>query len=127
MSRSEKRAASGLIRNTGSYDVVVASRLGAVAFIARQAPVSVPPEPEAFAAADASFSESRWLDSQLPYEVGPDGRAKPPVIKNSRARATFSAEAIKALPAGDLDVVIVTADGERRCSVQARQRVRLFP
>lgn len=186
-SRSERRAA-GPIRRTGSYDVVVSTNLGAVAFLAHQAeeggqtlgvsdvpswvlgaavyvfveprkpprdwgaptsgrmpiiempssieqvvlnskaaPASVPPTPEDFEPADASFTESKWLVSQLPHQIGPDGRLRPMVFENSRARATFSLESIKALPAGDLDVVIVTKDAERRCSIPARDRARLFP
>jgi len=42
------------------------------------------------------------------------------------ARATFSIESVKALPVGDLDIVIVTKDGDRRCSIGAKDRSRLF-
>jgi hypothetical protein len=183
--RSERRAASGLIRRTGSYDVILASNIGAIAFLASQAkkggkalgvsdvpvwalnpavhvfveprkppydwssnatpkvevpapiggvilnsrtaPGSVAPTPEAFETADASFSESKWLESQLPLTMGPDGRWRAMVFERSRARATFSIESIKALPAGDLDITIVTTEGERRCGIQARDRGRLFP
>jgi hypothetical protein len=186
-SRADRRAAVGPIRPTGSYDVVVSTSLGAVAFIAHQAkkggktlgvsdvpswvldaavyvfveprkpprdwgapsagrvpnvevpssiarvvlnskaaPASVPPEPKDFATAHASFTESKWLVSQLPYQIGPDGHPRPMVFENSRARATFSLESIKAL-AGDLDVVIVTKDGERRCNIPARDRTPLLP
>jgi len=187
-SRDERRAASGLIRPTGSFDVVLATNLGAIAFLAHQAKeggktpsvsdvpawaltpaayvfvegrkpprdwsapstgaipkVEVPssieaivlnsvatpggeaPKPEGFETADASFSESSWLVSQLPTQVGPDGRPRPMVFERIRARATFSGKSISALPAGDLEVVIVTKAGERRCSIRARDRVRLFP
>jgi len=183
-SRADKHAATGPIRRTGSYDVVVSTTLGAIAIVAQQAkeagktlsvsdvpswisttavhvfveprkppydwssrslpivevpssielivinskahPASVPPEAKDFATADASFSESKWLVSQLPQQPGADGRPTPKVYKNSRARATFSLESIKALPAGDLDVVIVTKDAERRCSIRASDRTRLF-
>ena len=188
VSRADRRAAIGPLRPTGSYDVVVSTPLGAVAFIASQArrsgktlgvadvppwalhaavhvfveprkpprdwnagasgempmvdvpssiervvlnskaaPASVPPEPKDFARAPASFSEDSWLDSQLPNQIGPDGRPRPMVFENSRARAAFSLESIKALAAGDLDVVVVTRDAERRCSIGARDRARLFP
>ena len=188
VSRADRRAAIGPLRPTGSYDVVVATALGAVAFIASQAkqtgkslgvsdvppwalhggahvfveprkpprdwsagaagtmpmvdvpssiervvlnskgaPAPAPPEPKDFAMAHASFSESSWVDSQLPNQIGPDGRPRPMVFENSRARATFSLESIKALAAGDLDVVVVTRDAERRCSIGARDRARLFP
>jgi hypothetical protein len=187
-SRSAKRAASGLIRRTGSYDVVVSTNLGAVALVAHQAkergqtlgvsdvpawvlnaavyvfveprkpprdwgaassgripivevpssiaevvlsskvsPVSVLSKPETLVTADASFSESSWLESQLPYQLGSDGRPRPMVFKNGRARVTFLIESLSALPAGDIDIVIVTNDGERRCSIRAGDRVRLFP
>ena len=186
-SRADRRAAAWPSRPTGSYDVVVSTNLGAVAFIAYQArksgktlgvsdvpswvlpaavyvfveprkppydwgasssrmpnievpssiklvvlnskatPASVPPEPTDFATAHASFTESKWLESQLPYQIGPDGKPRPMVFENSRARATFSLESIKALGAGDLDVVIVTRDGERRCNIPARDRAPLFP
>jgi hypothetical protein len=187
-SPSERRAASGLIRRTGSYDVVLATNLGAIAFLAYQAkeggktlgvsdvpawvlnravyvfieprkpprdwgapssgaiptvegpssieevllnskttPASTALKPEVFETADASFSESRWLVSQLPAQVGPDGRLRPMVFERSRGRATFSGASVTGLPAGDLEIVIVTKDGERRCDIRARDRARLFP
>jgi len=183
--RADRRAATGPIRPTGSYDVTVASNLGAVAFIARQAKeagrtlsvsevpswarrsavhvfieprqpprdwgapsssripiVEVPssikeivfaakgtagsssPKPEAFETADASFTETKWLASYLPRTLGPDGRWTPMVFKDSRARAMFSLEEVRALPTGELGVVVVTADGERRCTVRARDRAK---
>ena len=187
-SRSERRAASGLIRPTGSFDVVLATNQGAIAFLAHQAreggktpsvsdvpawtltpaayvfvegrkpprdwgapssgaiprvevpssieaivlnsvatPSSAAPKPEGFETADVSFSESSWLVSQLPTQVGPDGRPRPMVFERSRARATFSSASVSALPAGDVELVIVTKAGERRCTIRARDRVRLFP
>ena len=49
------------------------------------------------------------------------------VFENSRAKATFSLESIKALAAGDLDVVIITKDGERRCSIPAERPGPVVP
>ena len=106
--------------------VDVPSSIERVVLNSKAAPASVPPEPKDFAMAHASFSESTWLDSQLPNQIGPDGRPRPMVFENSRARATFSLESIQALAAGDLDVVVVTRDAERRCSIGARDRARLF-
>jgi hypothetical protein len=183
--KAERRAATGPIKPTGSYDVTVASNLGAVAFVARQAEdagrtlsvsevptwalrpavhvfieprdpprdwgapssgripiVEVPssikeivfaakntdksssPRPEAFETADVSFTETKWLASYLPKTVGPDGSLMPMTFKDSRARAMFSREAVRGLPTGDLDVVVVTADGERRCTIRARDRAK---
>lgn len=108
-------------------NIEVPSSIKRVVLNSKSAPASVPPEPTDFATAHASFTESKWLESQLPYQIGPDGKARPMVFENSRARATFSLESIKALGAGDLDVVIVTRDGERRCNIPARDRAPLFP
>jgi hypothetical protein len=105
----------------------VPSSIERVVLSSTTAPTSAAPEPESFETADASFSESRWLESYLPKQIGPDGRPTPMVFERSRARATFSIESMKALPAGDLNIMIVTKDGERRCAIRARDRVRLFP
>jgi hypothetical protein len=185
-SREERRAANGLIRRTGSYDVILATSFGAVALLAHQAKeegktlviadvpawalkpalhvfveprkpprdwgassrkipiVEVPSSIEgiilnsgtapvssastqALETADASFTESKWLVSQLPTRVGPDGRPKPMVFERSRARATFAADSVHALPAGDLQLVVITKDGERQCGIRGKDRVRLFP
>jgi len=44
----------------------------------------------------------------------------------SRAVAIFDLVAVRELPAGDVDVVIVTAAGERRCKIGGKDRARLF-
>ena len=103
------------------------SSIEAIVLKSMATPVSETPKPERFETADASFSESGWVVSQLPTQVGPDGRPTPMLFERSRARVTFSSESVMALPAGDVEVVIVTKAGERRCSIRARDRVRLFP
>jgi hypothetical protein len=107
--------------------VEVPSSIEAIVINSMAAPVGEAPKPERFQVADASFSESSWLESQLPTQIGPDGRPRPMLFERSRARATFSSESVMALPAGDVEVVVVTKAGERRCSIRARDRVRLFP
>jgi hypothetical protein len=106
--------------------VEVPSTIDRVHLTSKGATASAPAAPDAFETADATFSESKWLVSQLPQQVGPDGRLQPMVFEKSRARATFSIESVKALPAGDVDVVIVTKDGERHCSIGVKDRSRLF-
>jgi len=39
--------------------------------------------------------------------------------------ATFEASAVTLLPKGDVDVVVVTADGERLCRITGKERQRL--
>src|SRR5258705_1915820 len=41
--------------------------------------------------------------------------------------ARFDLNAVKALPKGDFDVVVVTQAGERRCKVGAKDRAKLLP
>jgi len=48
-------------------------------------------------------------------------------VEANRAYATFGVDAIRELPAGDFDVVIITQHGERRCKVGAKDRTKIFP
>jgi hypothetical protein len=48
------------------------------------------------------------------------------VIPGNRAVARFSFSQLRALPVGDVDVVVITRDGERRCTVSQRERRRLL-
>ena len=42
------------------------------------------------------------------------------------ARATFRHADVRAMPAGDIDVVLLTQDGERRCKVGSKDRARVL-
>jgi len=46
---------------------------------------------------------------------------------SNRAIATFDLASFLELPSGDVDVVIVTEPGERRCKIGTKDRARLFP
>jgi hypothetical protein len=48
-------------------------------------------------------------------------------VTGTRALATFSLDAIREMPAGDVDVVLITVAGERRCKIGAKDRAKLFP
>ena len=48
------------------------------------------------------------------------------LLQGNSAIATFSADDVKELPAGDFDVVIVTQAGERRCKVSAKDRTKIL-
>jgi hypothetical protein len=47
-------------------------------------------------------------------------------VDGTSALATFPVAGIKELPPGDIDVVIITAAGERRCKISDKDRARLF-
>lgn len=54
--------------------------------------------------------------------VDESGRVTP----GNRATAVFDWHAVKNLPAGDVDIVITTRDGERRCVLASADRSRLL-
>jgi hypothetical protein len=47
-------------------------------------------------------------------------------IEGNSAVATFAVSDVKELPPGDVDVVIITRDGERRCKINTKDRTKLF-
>jgi hypothetical protein len=47
------------------------------------------------------------------------------VIASNSARATFGVAEFRAMPAGEIDVVVVTAAGERRCKIGRDDRAML--
>jgi hypothetical protein len=48
-------------------------------------------------------------------------------VEANRGLALFSYSAVKELPAGDFDVVVITQAGERKCKVGTKDRAKLFP
>lgn len=48
-------------------------------------------------------------------------------VEGNRAVARFPLDAVREMPAGDFDVVIVAAEGERRCKVGAKDRAKITP
>lgn len=48
-------------------------------------------------------------------------------VEGNRAVARFDSNAVRELPPGDFDVVVVTPNGERRCKVGAKDRRTLLP
>jgi hypothetical protein len=47
-------------------------------------------------------------------------------IESTRGHATFPLAAVKALPSGNVEIVIVTADAERKCHIDDGERKRLL-
>lgn len=48
-------------------------------------------------------------------------------VAGNRAVAFFEYAAVRELPAGEFDMVVITSNGERRCKVGADDRQKLFP
>jgi len=47
-------------------------------------------------------------------------------VEANRAVAWFDQAAVRELPAGEFDIVVITPNGERRCKVGTKDRVKLF-
>jgi hypothetical protein len=47
-------------------------------------------------------------------------------IEGNAAVATFALADVRELPAGDIDVVVITQAGERRCKINAKDRARVL-
>jgi hypothetical protein len=54
------------------------------------------------------------------------GRLLGRTVTGNRATATFDYAAVRSLPPGDLDVVVIALPGERRCKVGRGDREKLF-
>ena len=54
------------------------------------------------------------------------GRLLGRTVTGNRATATFDYTAVRSLPPGDFDVVVITSPGERRCKVGRADREKLF-
>jgi len=87
-------------------------------------------DPTSVAEANTLNTETvKWDDrAEIILGIGADGRPekRPLQIERSRATAVFGLEAIRDLRAGDLDLVVITEAGERRCTIPVRDRLRLF-
>jgi hypothetical protein len=71
---------------------------------------------------DVQWSEARTIMMTSEAAGGWDKN----LFKQSRATAIIAIEAARALPAGDLQIVILTAAAERRCDLAAKERLRLL-
>lgn len=54
------------------------------------------------------------------------GRLAGQDVTGNRATATFDYTAVRSLPPGDFDVVVITSPGERRCRIGRGDRERVF-
>jgi hypothetical protein len=108
-------------RDWGS-GVEVPSPIKGMILRAKSAPASQV-EPSRLEVGDVQWSEGRTIM----MKSKPDGSFEKNLFERSRATATIPIESAKALPAGDLELVVVTTGAERRCVLGASERVRLIP
>jgi hypothetical protein len=140
-------------KGIGAFDVTVANNIGRIAMLAANgkrlykplALDTVPDElrsPSIVVTVDpydpsAAFIEHVVLKSKEQPDVvlQPVNIEKEPVewsnmlggkAERNRAIATFDPARVKDLPAGDVDVVVVTPKGERRCKIGEKDRAMLF-
>jgi hypothetical protein len=108
-------------RDWGS-GVEVPSPIKGIVLRSKSAPASQV-EPTHLEVADVQWSEGRTI--MMTSKAG--GGFEKNLFEQSRATATMSVESAKALPAGDLEIVVVTSGADRRCDLAAKERLRLLP
>lgn len=102
--------------------VEVPSPIRGIALRSKSTPASVA-EPTTFEVADV-----QWGDGPTIMMKGKTGGGfEKNLFERSRATATIPMESARVLPAGDLEIVVVTTGSDRRCDVAAKACLRLFP
>jgi hypothetical protein len=72
-------------------------------------------------------SDVQWTEGQtIKMSRTPDGGWEKNRFEQSRATATIPIESVRALPAGDLQIVILTNGYDRRCDLGAKERLRII-
>jgi hypothetical protein len=107
-------------RDWGS-GVEVPSPITGIVLRSKSAPASLV-EPTSFEVSDVQWSEGPTIMMK-----GKGGRFEKNLFERSRATATIPMESARVLPAGDLEIAVVTTGSDRRCDVAAKERLRLFP
>ena len=87
----------------------------------KSTPASVA-EPTTFEVADVQWDEG----PTIMMKGKPGGGFEKNLFQQSRATATISMESARALPAGALEITVVTSGADRRCDVTPKERVRLL-
>ena len=76
-------------------------------------------EPTTFEVADVQWNEGPTIMMQ----GKPDGGFAKNLFQQSRATATIPMESARALPAGALEITVVTSGADRRCDVAPKERL----
>jgi hypothetical protein len=80
-------------------------------------------EPMSLEVGDVQWTEGRTIM----MKSRPGGGFDKNLFEQSRATATMPVESARALPAGDLEIVVVTSGADRRCDSTTKERLRLLP
>lgn len=108
--------------------VEVPASIDRVVLRSRTEPIAVV-QPAAFDTEDTTWA----FDRVLVARYGPDGKQEINVFRKSLAIAVFPVAAVKSLPPGDFDIVVITEPmrevrseaGERTCTIRASDRLRV--
>ena len=103
--------------------VEVPSPIKGIVLRSKSAPASAA-EPASVEVVDVQWSEGRTI---MMIKSKATGGFEKNLFPESRATATIPIESARALPTGDLEIVVVTTGADRRCDLAAKERLRLFP
>ena len=132
LTKADAASLTGDVQRTGSYDVKVSAEGGQVTVaVEPQAPKRSGTVTRVAAAIDNLLLRSPFKSEAIaqPSKIDkapvqwPDGPSA--AVAGNRAVASFDQKAIQMLPAGDVLVIVNTADGERTCRMKAKDRRRI--
>jgi len=74
----------------------------------------------------SDISDVRFNDRRdLIVTFNSDGTVERNLFKRTRADFAYPIDVVRGLPAGDLEIVVVTDDGDRKCTIRAKDRQRV--
>jgi hypothetical protein len=132
LTKADTASLTGDVQRTGSYDVKVSTegdqirvavepqapkRSGAVTRVAASIDNLLLRSPFK---SEAIAQPSKIDKAPVQWSGGPSG-----AVTGNRAVAAFDLKAVQTLPAGDVLVIVNTADGERVCRMKAKDRRRI--
>jgi hypothetical protein len=122
LDKHEAATSSTGVERTGAYDVALST--------GSQGGVMVAVSPKKDTTAGQATKVAAPIDKVLlrsPYKSEAIAQPKSftPGAGPTEAVATFDAAAVRQLPRGDVNVIIFTADGERLCRIERKDRDRL--
>jgi hypothetical protein len=132
LTKADAATLTGGLQQTGSYDITISTEHGQVKVAAEpQAPKRSGTVTRVAASIDGLLLRSPYKSEAIAQPSKIDTApvqwpaATAGALAGNRAAAMFDLKAVQALPAGDVLVIVNTADGERVCRMKAKDRRRL--
>ena len=124
LDKRETATTSTGTERTGPYDVSLSAGSGADALVTvavrAKKDIRTPGATKVAAPIDTVLLRSPFKSEAIAQPT-----AFTPGAEATDGTATFEASALTLLPKGDVDVIVVTADGERLCRITGKERQRL--